>query len=504
MLSQNSKENDLQEINKQKLVGLRKQFESVLNGGLVRLDKSIAHSASAQKEELRYLLEKNNKHLDKITGSVADTMKVGVDEIKHSIQKLENYLGAKLNGIKETIQYHTSVSENILKVLYNSISNESRQHYEEGIKCYQKGVRLPAKREFLRAVDASPTNYLAYLCLGFMEAEENEYQKAVEYFDLAEKFSDHSPDNHKLAVANLALNHHLVGENVEAIRTIRKALDLYPDNTEFSYDLAKYKSFAGFTHETISILRNLIENDWEFWGKVISDPDFDHVRDSIDRLLDNLREEQKRIARDQIDGLRYAIETALKSDVNSNSLPLEEIDELENKLSENSVFGYRQISRRAEGLRQEIFIAIKTTFVAKIRNIEIVGSDLSAKHNEEKGRISHDLDRRKRQLLGLSHPIETIREWGEGDALWVVIFYTCFLALPVLVVYFAFIQTPYYYLRRLFLERKIAKIEAGIEPSIKRLKTKYLSDDGKLIGQRKELEESLTKIESEFLNIKQI
>lgn len=273
-------------------------------------------------------------------------------EVALAIQKMSDFLGAELSAIRWAVERHINVSEQILQVLRNSLSNESRQYFDQGIECYDTLEFGFAAERFSKALEADRTNYFAYQYLGFIAANNNQ-DEAIRNFELATKFAK-TKYHWGLAISHLALCHFKKGDLVKAAELARDAVEANPQMAKFKYELAGYHARAGTVNEAISSLRQTIENDWTYWGIVTADSAFDPVRSDVLKLLDELRERERRKARQALDTLKDAIHIA--EQIGVDAIRLNELEthaiEFEEKYRLNNVYIHREVLASALRIRK--------------------------------------------------------------------------------------------------------------------------------------------------------
>ena len=316
-----------------------KTLQSTLESRL----KSLRNSSSAVQDEVAYQTEQLGEQIQR--GS-ADTVT--------AIQQMADYLGAELSEIRWAVERHTAVSEQMLKVLLSSLDNKSRQYWEQGVKCYDSGENEFAKERFEKALEANRTNSFAYEYLGFIAAASGNSEGAIRNFQLACKFAT-SQHHRALAFSHLARSLHDVKAMEKAANFSKAATEAEPENASLWYQHASYCVHVDRNPEMVGAVRRAIETDWHYWGIVATDPDFNPVRDDINRILDDLRERERARASQAIAEVRQAIERSRDLAGSANPDYERDLQSLEAMFSRNNVHCYRQIPPQARELPERVY-----------------------------------------------------------------------------------------------------------------------------------------------------
>lgn len=215
--------------------------------------------------------------------------------IQTSIEKLGAYLGAGISELRWALEENTAVTQSILNSLWESHSIDSKQSFNEGVRCYECDERELARECFLKAVEACRTNGFAYQYLGFLAVHDDNQPQALRNFELAAKFA---PNKHHKAIAHyhLARALHAADDKAGALTQIRRAVSLAPQNSVYRFELVHALMRVNSVPEAIQELRNLIAADLKYWTAAYIDRTLDPMRKDITALLNEMREEEKRQA----------------------------------------------------------------------------------------------------------------------------------------------------------------------------------------------------------------
>jgi tetratricopeptide (TPR) repeat protein len=267
------------------------------------------------------------------------------------------YLGAEISEVRWAIERNTEVSRRILEVELKSHWNDSRQFYEEGVICYERAEREMARELFEKAVQASRTNAFAWEYLGFLAAHRDDSEQTLRCFELAEKFAT---TEHLRGFANyhLARAFHAVGDERRSVESARAAVACDPKNNVYRYELVQALMRLGKIDEAIAILRRLIHYDWKYWSVSAFHRLLDPMRPQVNRLLETMREEQRKLS-DRL--MTELVEAVLKLDsVNDGNLtPLITVARIrvatfQETYAKGKVFDYLEIQDAARGYPEQL------------------------------------------------------------------------------------------------------------------------------------------------------
>lgn len=340
-------------------VELQRAVKTTFEQGIERLSRSRQATAAVLQAELAYQSERLGaeiaRQIEQSSRQMVGAIERGSADIVESIQHMSAYLGAELCEVRWAVERHTKVSQGILQVLLQSKDNESRQCYEEGVRCYEVGEYDLAKREFDKALEVKPSNYFAYQYLGFVAVTGDRPDEAVRNFDLARKFAGNGY-HEALALSHLARSHYASGDLSKAAELARAATEAHAESANFWYEWAAYCVRLGRAEPAIHALRQAIERDWTYWAVVVSDPVFDPIRSEVDRLLDELREREKANALRSLEKLKQAVGTGVEFGLADKiGHQASSLGALAERIRQHNVYVYREITPEATRQHNEIF-----------------------------------------------------------------------------------------------------------------------------------------------------
>lgn len=275
-------------------------------------------------------------------------------EIVSIIQRLCDYLGGELCKVRWAIERHHQTSQAILRVLLDSLSNESRQYFEQGVRCYDTSEYEMAKERFNKALESDLTEYFAYQYLGFIGVADGKPDDAIRNFDLARKFAN---NNYHLA---LALSHlakcYQVKDLNKAVELSNEAAKTHPDTAKSWYECAAYSARLRFSDVAISSLGKAISRDRTYWAIVTADTDFDLIRHDVVELQNTLREAARNGARRAIDDFRRTLDTSTNVGASQEVADFAgKLDGIELSYRRNNFFVFLDLISSVQDMREEIF-----------------------------------------------------------------------------------------------------------------------------------------------------
>jgi tetratricopeptide (TPR) repeat protein len=330
--------------NNKQLQSLGEHLTSTFQNGISRLEHSQMQSAKLLQREMQY-------QADQIAGAVEQ----GSADVVAALQRTCDYLGGELCELRWATEKQTEVSRQILQVLLDSLGNESRQLWTQGVRCYETGEYDIAKERFDLALSKNRTNYFAYQYLGFIAVHKENSSEALKNFDLARKFAE-SGYHRALALSHLARSLKAIGDLPQAVQSLVAATDAAPEHAKFWYECAVFQVAASNVSEAIRCLRQAISSDWMYWSIAASDANIEPIRDSVDYLLAEMREEQRRIARQSLDTFAVTLTKLAGMGITGELADYHaELNRCDATYREGTVFAYRNLVEPcAMGRRQAL------------------------------------------------------------------------------------------------------------------------------------------------------
>jgi tetratricopeptide (TPR) repeat protein len=171
-----------------------------------------------------------------------------------------------------------------------------------------------ALSDFLEAVQKNRYDFVLHLNIGLiLWHEKNDLGRAAQYLEEAARYARHpSPYCASVALTNLGKVRRLRGELESAYSAAAEAVQLYPQLSAASYDLALYCSLTGRFEECVQALGKAITMDVLWWERVRRelDGDLGPATSHVSLLGEALRREQQGVARQRIDDAKEQVEAA--------------------------------------------------------------------------------------------------------------------------------------------------------------------------------------------------
>lgn len=263
---------------------IREEMASTFSAAAERYAESSDAAAQIIADEIGYQAEQTRK-----------SNRQNASRIMATIEQASVFLGAQLTEVRWAVERNSELTQQILDTLWNTHWTDSRQHFEEGVQCYEQGEREFARERFTKATEACRTNAFAYQYLGFLAVHDNDQAQSLRFFDLALKFAP--SDKHRAwAYYHLARVWHAAGDETKSLEHIRRAFALSPDELSYHFELVRALVRAGLSNDAIEELRKLIRRDLRYWTAAAIDRSLDQVRAQITDLLTAMRQEEEVVA----------------------------------------------------------------------------------------------------------------------------------------------------------------------------------------------------------------
>jgi tetratricopeptide (TPR) repeat protein len=356
--------------NEARLQAMQRVLGDVMQRGATATRAQV-ESSEAMRSELAYQATAIQDQMRHGSDAVCRTIHDASWDVIEEIQRLSDYLGAGLASIRWAVERHAQTSAEILATLLNSLDNESRQYFHQGVKCYESGEFAMAEERFQKALGANRTNYYAYQYLGFIAVETDHPEEAIRYFELAHKFAEE--DYHRgLALSHLARCYHAQGDDHRAWDLSRQATQFCPKSGKLWYETSVYAVRAGFPDSALHTLENSIYCDWTYWAVSLVDADFEPLRPALVSRLAMIRERERTKALAQIDRLERTLQTARRMLVPAELLeaPVAAASEFAGAARGGDVFTCLRVAADASICASDLFAAASKAISGRHRATE--------------------------------------------------------------------------------------------------------------------------------------
>jgi TPR repeat protein len=226
----------------------------------------------------------------------------GVNDLKEDFNIAMGNVLAQIELLQDGMQ---SGFKHISSILKRRRKIDAQEHFEDALGFYKDGNRFSskpqwfkdAKKHFLASIELYTRNPLAHLYLGHIyhyQKEHRDFKKAFEHYRLSAVYGMSDEKTHCIAAKGSFFAAWLqasVFKNIkEAISYSKEAIQFDPKFSKAYYNLAKYYAKDGDASNAIKFLEIAItKHDRKYAVKVLLDPDFEPIKESVKRLLDRLK-----------------------------------------------------------------------------------------------------------------------------------------------------------------------------------------------------------------------
>lgn len=300
------------------------QYVGDINRGLERiLDKNtskVIESYSASSQILSETNEKNSAVLESITSELSDNIieltnivEYGLEQVASGINSLradfDIAMGKVLLQFEMLRNEFRSGYSHIINILENRRKVEAREHFQDALEFYRDGCRFldkpqwfnDALNHFLASVEIYERNPLAHLHIAHIyhyQRDFQDFEKALKHYRLCYTYGEVNKNEHVLVAQGYFYAGWLciaVFKDIkEAVKLTNNALKFDPSLSEAYYHLAKFYAIRKESELSIKNLKQaIVEFDKKYCLKALADPDFDIIREEVNNLFQELREDAK-------------------------------------------------------------------------------------------------------------------------------------------------------------------------------------------------------------------
>ena len=290
-------------------------------------DQYICESCEDITNQIRSLHGNVKYATDRVSGKFDDlifeqkhgfnALSTGIQNIAHGMNEFASVIEWGFGELSWQAQQQTSVLHEISSVLNEIKDNQIKQEHLkadgwrlDAEKHRRRGHSDQALKFFLRSLDANSLDYQTYIGLAETYLYIGQFANAKTYL---ENSLFHAPASGNFSYKSYSLR--LIGriyycwEDYEnAIKSLKRAVELSPDYTKAYYDLAQYYAVKRDVEEAILHLRRSIEGNSFYFDLAIREKNFNPVRDAVLQL----REEMKGDALEKAKSAILNAETALQ------------------------------------------------------------------------------------------------------------------------------------------------------------------------------------------------
>lgn len=225
-----------------------------------------------------------------------------------------------------------------------------------GLDCLRVGRYEEARSFFLSAANNDPRDYKPHVALGFWEIERENPTKALTHWQKALSLTQNSLQASYICLLMYRL-YAVNGKLVLAKQELRKALTHHPYLYEAKYRQIALLAKEGREKETLAQLQKFIEDNPKLYLKVLLDPDFAAMRSTLARFLENLLQQARTEALQQLPQVTEET-NKLRAWFPWREPVLTEIERalsrIRDQMKSHSYLGYRNATHEAIVLQKQI------------------------------------------------------------------------------------------------------------------------------------------------------
>lgn len=278
----------------------------------IQIGKDVKAQTKAISKQTEALVAAQNASANEIISS-QERIEEGIDRVAYGIEKVaEGMSGLKAAfewGISEVvwqIEQNRAVLKDILGVLIAPLDTQAKELRRRAEDAYANGWFKEALEDFLESEKKNKYDFLVHISIGMIYLfQKIDKENALEYFDKAIKYAKpKSPYHASFALLHKALIKRDFGLIEEAERCTDEAVNLCTDFAEALYQNAQYNALLNKPDKSVPLLKKAIETDANYCEKIQNEKDFEKVRDDINNLFAELRDNQGEKARGRYTILR--------------------------------------------------------------------------------------------------------------------------------------------------------------------------------------------------------
>lgn len=323
---------------------------------------------------------------------LTDSIEFDLDQLKGGIDKLN----ADFNLLIGDMIWRLELQEKALKDLLQEIrlaefEREARAYRESGEDAYRNGWYDDALREFIEAEkrnfkDFAVQRSIAHIYFYYLA----DLPKALEYFCKSAKYAkprDVRQSAEAEYFAGVACG--ILQQFPEALAHARTATELNPQLYEAFYLQASVAAIIGNIAIVTNSLESAVIGDLRYYERAKDDEIFARIRSSVQAVLNNLLEKERRDTQQKLSELKRVVDMAKRLGAGKDIIECAyEVSVLEERCRQSNIFVYRSLATEAQRWREIAFQAAEKAVKEQIATKENCISELK----EVKQQIIRSLD----------------------------------------------------------------------------------------------------------------
>ena len=257
------------------------------------LGSAINNQIEAQLRSANALIASQELIREKI-GELSQSTSAGFNMVADGISSLQSAFEFGISEVVWQIEQNREVLKNILEVLMAPLDTQAKERRKRAENAFSNGWIEDAEEEFLETEKLNKYDFAIHISLGMIYLfNKINKKKALEYFEKAIKYAKPESNYYtSFALLHKASIMRDLAKIEEAEKCTQEAINLSPDLSEAYYQNAQYNALLNKPDKSISSLKKAIKMDKLYCLKVNTNEDFDSIRDMVNNLFRELRDEE--------------------------------------------------------------------------------------------------------------------------------------------------------------------------------------------------------------------
>jgi regulator of replication initiation timing len=244
-----------------------------------------------------------------------------------------------------------------------------------------------ARQDFRAAAEKNRYDCTVHFNLGWLclQAQQDPQQAVVEFAEAVRHARRTSPLFCSYALRHLAHTHYTQAQTLAgadrdtALNAAREAaaqaLSLHPGPLELAYEQARYSALTGHLEEALDLLRRIILADCNYCIDIVSEADFSGVREEVNQLFRELREEARQQAEQALAFAAEVWERVQAEGVDPAELTLmaDRLENLRQQQARETYFDYLDIAAAARAQADHLVNAAEDRLRQEMRQLDQQG-----------------------------------------------------------------------------------------------------------------------------------
>jgi len=326
-----------------------------------------------------------------------EEISVGIDRLSDGLESLRAAFDWGFSEIVWQLEQERELLLNIKKILEAPLDNQAKELRKRAEEAYKNGWIEDALDDFLESEKKNRYDFIVHQYLGNIYFfEKKNPKKALSYYEKALKYSTpKSPYHGSIALLHIGLINYLQKDFQKACEATSEAIKLFPNLLEAYYQRAQYSAVQGKYNDAIENLRIAIGGDRYYCVKADTEEDFDVMKDKLIELFEELRDNAKNLAQQEIDNARIYIQDAKLWDADKYtfdsgkySSAKEKLNEVKSFFERNSYFDYLDAISIANSTQKAALDSLLESLSKQISDVEREYREESKRDKDKKQSIS--------------------------------------------------------------------------------------------------------------------